>query len=58
MGGEWSAWTLRRQTGRHREQTTKGQCSVCPAAGGDAMVCGTECLTACGCARVCKSLVQ
>lgn len=23
-----------------------------------AMVCGTECLTACGCARVCKSLVQ
>lgn len=58
MGGEWSAWTLRRQAGRHREQATKGQCSVCPAAGGVAMVCGTECLTACGCARVCKSLVQ
>lgn len=58
MGGEWSAWTLRRQAGRHREQATKSQCSVCPAAGGVAMVCGIECLTACGCARVCKSLVQ
>lgn len=58
VGGEWSMWTLRRQAGRHWEQATQGQCSVCPAAGGTSVVCGTECLTACGCARVCKSLVQ